>query len=390
MRRNLASTAIILLALGLLIALNIIFISEPRQQESEASGDRSSYKGSRYGTLAYYRLLGESGHQVVRFEQPFTKLAESSTGTLVVVMPNEEHQPTQEEMDALTEWVTGGGRLVVIDRFVKVKVGEMAVETGEALSGDVLPVTASPLTSGASTLHVSQYANTISDTTGGSVVQFASKDGALVIDRPVGDGHVTFVSDTYPIQNNGIVEADNVALALNLIDAVQPPGVVAFDEYHHGYGGPRSAVGEGLRGYIAGTPVPWIIGQLGLLTVVIAMTIGRRLGRPVPLATERRTGSLVFVSSMANIQRLAGASDLAIDNIAASFRSKICRFAGLPSNAPIKELARVAGERAGVDPAPISDLLHRCETSLVGDRPSKAELLALVVELRTLQAKLKL
>ena len=149
-------------------------------------------------------------------------------------------------------------------------------------------------------------------------------------------------------------------------------------------------VGAGLRGYIAGTPLPWIIAQLGLLAIVIALTIGRRLGRPIPLETERRTGSLVFVSSMANIQRLAGASDLAIDNIASSFRSKLCRYAGLPSNAPIKDLARVAGERAGVNPDEISGLLHRCESSLVGDRPSQSELLSLIVDLRALQAKMKL
>jgi hypothetical protein len=390
MRRNLATLVIVLLALGLLIALNVVLMAEPRREESEASGDRSSYKGSKYGTLAYHQLLSESGHQVIRFEQPYTELAGSSVGTLLVVMPDEEHQPTQEELDALGKWVVGGGKLVVLDRYVRVGVGDMAVETTDRASGDVVAVVPSPLTRGAAHVKLSEYATVITDTSGGSVVHFTASGQPVVIERPVGDGSAIFVSDPFVIQNNGIAEGDNLALALNLVDGNQPVGIIGFDEYHHGYGGSRSAVGEGLRGYISGTPVPWIIGQVGLVALVIAVTRGRRLARAVPLARERRTGALVFVSSMANIQRLAKASDLAIDNIASSFRSRLCRYAGLPSNAPIKELARVAGDRSGVDPQRISSLLHKCEAALVGERPSQSELLALVTEIRTLEARIKL
>ena len=51
---------------------------------------------------------------------------------------------------------------------------------------------------------------------------------------------------------------------MNLVDGVTAGRVVAFDEYHHGHGNTSVASSEGgLRAYIANTPVPWIIAQLG-------------------------------------------------------------------------------------------------------------------------------
>ena len=70
MRKNLLTLALIGLVLALLVGLNLVFISEPRGDETETNGDRSSYKGSPYGTLAYYLLLEESGRTVTRWERP--------------------------------------------------------------------------------------------------------------------------------------------------------------------------------------------------------------------------------------------------------------------------------------------------------------------------------
>src|SRR6185369_7845085 len=169
------------------------------------------------------------------------------------------------------------------------------------------------------------------------------------------------------VANNGIKEADNVTLALNLF-ADRPAGKIAFDEYHHGYG--SNTTSGGMLAYFRGTPVPWMLAQAALIAAIVVYTYGRRFARPVPLKRERRTTNLEFVSSMANISRLARASDLAMKNIYSEFRKRLCRFSRLPSNAQTARLAEAAASRAGVDSRELSTLLHRCEELAAGEKVS--------------------
>ena len=125
------------------------------------------------------------------------------------------------------------------------------------------------------------------------------------------------LTEPYIVANNGIQEADNLVLALNLF-AERPAGKIAFDEYHHGYG--RHSTGSVAWWLIfSGTPVLWMLAQVALIAALAVYTYGRRFARPVPLKRERRTTNLEFVSSLANITRLARASDLAMQNIIRRF-----------------------------------------------------------------------
>ncbi len=392
MRRNIPTIVLVVVVLVLIVGLNLIFLSEPKQTENELTGDRSSYRASPYGTLAYYTLLEERGRAVTRLERPFTEINSESgpaIATLVVIVPSAERQPTEEEMTALERWVKGGGHLVIIDREIQLKTELGDISTGLPIGTDVHAVAASPFTRGVDDLKLTAFATAVADQKNESTVHFAGLSGALLIDRAAGQGRVTYFTEPYVVQNNGIRERDNLALALNLVDAFDQTGVVAFDEYHHGHGRDAGG-GGGLREYIAGTPVPWIIAQLALVGLAVAVTLGARFGRPVPIKTERRTSALEFVSSMANIQRLARASDLAVENVYTSFRARLCRYASLPSNTPIEELARVAAARGQVDAGRLHAILERCEKALAGQQGTPQELVDLVSELRKIEASLKL
>ena len=85
MRRNVLTIILVVVVLGLLVGLNALFMAQPGADEDERSGDRSSYKGTHYGTLAYYLLLSDLGYSVNRFEEPYTSLDGSGVGTLFVV-----------------------------------------------------------------------------------------------------------------------------------------------------------------------------------------------------------------------------------------------------------------------------------------------------------------
>ena len=66
------------------------------------------------------------------------------------------------------------------------------------------------------------------------VVHMTSGEKNILVDVPFGEGTIVYLTDPYIVSNTGIGMVDNAQLAINLLTAAG--GLVAFDEYHHGYG----------------------------------------------------------------------------------------------------------------------------------------------------------
>jgi hypothetical protein len=388
MRRN-ANAIILIVSLFLLVvALNFVFFVDKRAtgEEDELTADRSSYRSTPYGTLALYTLLEESHYNVTRFEKPFTELKEHEPGTLLVIAPPDVHNPNQEEFEAVNKWVEDGGLLIIIDRDISVNIGDVSVRTEPAvLKSGVHTLQPTSFTRGVERVALSEYASRVKVDSRSATYHIGDDQAAVVADAQVGKGRVVLLTDPYLVANNGISQADNVVLALNLL-AGRPAGAIAFDEYHHGYG--ASTTGEGLMSYFRGTPVPWMMAQVGLIALLVVYSRGRRFGRPLPLKRERRTTNLEFVSSMANITRLAHASDLAMENIYAEFRKRLCRFGGVPAKVENEKLAVAVARRSKLDERELGTLLARCEEVARGEQVSESELLKLVVRIREIETRL--
>lgn len=385
------------LAVGLivvvLVLLNIIFSAGRTDAgEDEESGDRSSYTGRTCGTRAFYTLLEESGYPVSRLREPLSFLDRQQPGVLFLVEPSSSIPLNKTEFDSLAAWVKRGGRAVVFDRSISVELSKtievMTVEGG--FDHDVAhSMEPTPLTEGVRQLRLSRYASRIRTAKGSPVAQFGDERGSVVVGFRLGAGSIVFVSDPFIVANNGITEGDNLRFAMNLAgsspEALRSAGsAIFFDEYHHGYG----ALPVGFVSYFRGTPVLWIIGQIVCLGLLALYSQGRRFARPVPVQQPRRTSSLEFVASMANIQRLASASDLAVENIYARLRSRLCRYAGLPSTCSNEAIAeRIAG-RGGKEATKVRAILTRAEQIQHGVPVKEPELLSLVLELRQLQQDL--
>src|SRR6185503_11886588 len=116
-------------------------------------------------------------------------------------------------------------------------------DTTGPVGEDVHAVSPSAFTRGVGELKVTELASAVRDATNESAVHFAGEFGPLLIDKPYGEGHVTLLAEPYLIQNNGIRESDNLALALNLVDALGRKGRIAFDEFHHGHGSTAASKG---------------------------------------------------------------------------------------------------------------------------------------------------
>jgi hypothetical protein len=388
MKRNSTAILLLLAVFLLIVGLNFVFmVDEQESQENEQSGSRSSYRSTPYGTMAYYTLLEQSGYKVTRFEKPLTKLKERlDVGTLVMIAPPAEMNPSDEELKALNDWVATGNLLVIIDRQIFVDIDDAKIRTAHSQEEfQAHPLQPTLYSDGVENIKLSKFASRVTVESKATIYHYGDDKGAVLAGANVGDGRVLLLTDPYLVANNGIAEADNVILALNLFSSA--PGTIAFDEYHHGYG---SAGSEGVMAYFEGKPVKWMFWQMVLIAGLLVYTYGRRFARPLPLKRESRTTNLEFVSSMANITRLAKASDLAMQNIYSDFRNKLCRYSGLPTRVDSPHLAATAARRMQRNERDLRDLLAKCEKVVHGEPTSDAELLKLVTRIREIESEIRI
>ena len=154
---------------------------------------------------------------------------------------------------------------------------------------------------------------------------------------------IVFVTDPYIVSNAGIAIADNAQLGINLV--ATNGGIVAFDEYHQGYGIDNNRFIQ----FFAGTPVVAIFIQAVVLIGFVFYSQSRRFARPVPEAEPDRLSKLEYVAAMAELQSRTRAYDLAIENIYNEFRRRAARLFGLEIHqATSRELAIRIAERVGI------------------------------------------
>src|SRR5687767_7156924 len=213
------------------------------------------------------------------------------------------------------------------------------------------------------------------------VIHVGDANGALLVDYAYGGGHVILLSDPYVVANGGIVQKDNLMLAINMLGGPQTTGLIAFDEYHQGRGITQNAFAS----YFAGTPVLPIAGQLVLLVLVVLWTNGRRFARPLPLPQVDRRSSLEFVASMAELQERSRAFDLAIENIYTRARRVLARHAGVDYNSSRSEIAQRIAERSTIDRNKLETLMRQCEEAINGEPITSRQSIHLVKRLREIE-----
>jgi hypothetical protein len=128
------------------------------------------------------------------------------------------------------------------------------------------------------------------------LAHFAAGDKNIVVDAPFGNGRIVMLTDPFIISNGGIALVDNAQLGINLVSTVD--GVVAFDEFHQGYGSDNNRFLQ----FFEGTPVIAIFLQMALLIGLVFFSQSRRFARPVPEPEPDRLSKLEYVAAMAELQ----------------------------------------------------------------------------------------
>ncbi len=217
------------------------------------------------------------------------------------------------------------------------------------------------------------------------VVHLANDAKTLLADFPFGSGKIVFLTDPYIVSNGGIGLVDNAQLAINIVAA--NGGIVAFDEYHQGFGANENR----LLGYFAGTPLVAVFWQFAAIAALILFTQSRRFARPLPDNEPNRLSKLEYVAAMAELQRRTHAYDLAIENIYTDFRRRASKVVGADNLTVSRaDLAVLLAERAQLNGQEIDRLMFKCEDIVRGEPTNKREVVQLIARLRQIEEKLGL
>ena len=217
------------------------------------------------------------------------------------------------------------------------------------------------------------------------IVHIAGSGRNLLVEAPFAGGRIVLLSDPYIVSNSGISLVDNSRLAINIVTSRD--GTIAFDEYHQGYGADTNRFFQ----YFEGTPVIAIFLQCGLLVALVLFSQSRRFARAVPEPEPDRLSKLEYVSAMAELQQRTQAYDLAIENIYADFRRRVCSLIGVDNTtASRREIANRIAERIGGNPASIDELMFQCEDVIHGEPIGKKDAVELVERIREIEDKIGL
>lgn len=218
------------------------------------------------------------------------------------------------------------------------------------------------------------------------VEHLRTENGGLFVEVPYGSGTVSYVSDPYIVSNGAIKLADNVQFAVDLIGGKDT--LIAFDEYHHGYGG---GGGNQLISYFTGTPVFAIIFQVLLIVTAFVYSRSRRFARAYPENEQDRLSKLEYTAAMAELQQRTKAYDLAMENIYIDFRRRAALHFGITGSRQLrKDLAEKISERLNKDKYELEVLFSKCEDIGHGEATSKNEFVGLISELRKIENELRL
>ncbi len=217
------------------------------------------------------------------------------------------------------------------------------------------------------------------------VIHLADKKTNLLVDFPFGAGQIIYLSDPYIVSNGGINLIDNAQLGINIVNS--RGGIIAFDEYHQGFGNNENRLLE----YFSGTPVIPIFLQIFLVIGLIFYSQSRRFARSLPADEPNRLSKLEYVSAMAQLQRQTKAYDLAIENIYKEFRRRVSRLVGVDNKMTSdKDLAKKIAERTKYDANELEELLFKCKDIMHGEPTKKKEIVNLISKLREIEEVLGL
>jgi hypothetical protein len=325
-----------------------------KSEEDKGDGVPSSYSTLRNGGKAAYLLLQQSGYPVERWNRSPQDLPVEAEGVILILAGPESFASGPEHV-AIQRFLQRGGSVLVVGTLPDTYVPEAAAAVGDPRIGmsECISVAPTRLTRGGP---ISQDGNLYWNSSDEShVVHYQDEtEQAVVVSYTVGRGQVVWWASALPLTNAGIRDRKNLDLLLN---SVGDSRRILWDEYYH-----SEHAWRGMRDRIGA--VPWALGQLAFLAVMIVWTYSRRSGPTVPLSQESRLSPLEFVEMLDNVFHRAGKSPVAVEIAFHRFRQIATRRLGIKGTATAPEIVDAMSQRGLKLPEATAALVRDSESAI--------------------------
>jgi Domain of unknown function (DUF4350) len=370
-RRTLLIVAAAVLIIGLLA-----FAASPPPANPDDQNSGSSHSAAKEGALALYTWLGKLGYQAQRIEYgPFA--IPTNADALFVINPSADLSKVEREN--LLEWVRSGKTLIWAETGFAtsqlLRDWQISLVVSSKPYDKLRPTQPLPNPPVGEVSVATNYALDTSKRTDATIIYLGSREEALLVGFSEGRGRVYITSAPHLFSNQGLGEADNGALVLNLLAGITDGSRVALDEVHHGY-----TASDDLATALLTQRWGWgVLYAVGLVALYLILS-GRRFGRIVPLLPpDTRRSSGEYVEAVGGLFRRAARRNWVVDHYRATLRADLARPFGidphLPALAFVADLARLCPRP--IDRPFLLSVLNELDAVGSAERYSEAALLNL-------------
>ena len=279
------------LLLGLLLLLGAVAggIATARDSANHGGPTLASRSAVPPGALGLALWLEQLGYRVDRLQTAGTTPGDAYSLYFAIdtVRPF-----SRTEAGAVTNWVLRGGTLVLLPypsvddplqrnlgigiRYSSARIGGACYNHPGCVDPKIQPTLAFFTQPPAAHFSATSYLEL--ELTDDSWTPLVVQSGGstpiiLVAMRQMGSGWVYAIADPSLLSNEGINQADNAALVLNIVARVSGRRAVAFDEVHNG-----SLAGQDFLSAARESPWGWTIAYLAVAGFFFALWGGRRFG----------------------------------------------------------------------------------------------------------------
>ncbi|WP_164491706.1 DUF4350 domain-containing protein [Staphylospora marina] len=282
----------------------------------------SSLNAGAEGTKALKLLLEKRGVNTALWEDDYTNLPGETGSTLMIIHPWTE-PPAKEVKEKILEWVRKGNQLILWTPPDSAWASEFGLE-GDTCQSDLvfMPVTKQADNPWFREIRQLRWPDRQCITnTDHEVLLGNHSEEILVSMKREGNGQLVFVPEPYIVSNQGLDQADNLAVPLGLVESFG--NTVYFDEtVHAAFAKPpqsRPAApsfepdpsGDEASG-VKYPPIVWlIVFQLLLLTGLWLYARGKRFGAPRwEQARKKREGQSQVDAMAFWLMRVGGSAEL--------------------------------------------------------------------------------
>ena len=366
-------------ALILMVTVAIALLSprRPGQQDTTPFSDSTD----RQGAKAAFELLSKAGYKVERQNAPLSGIVDRVDEHTTLVIAEPFVQDVTETRAVIEQALDRGARILVTGASGALLLPDSALD--EHHPHTQADCQAEPngfddlANSGKVEMRAPVYWQRNRPL---QRVEYTCDGDPVVVTYASGKGTIVWWASSFPLENAGVVRADNLLLFLN---SVGPAGNHVFwDESLHG--DIRS-----LWSYASGTPVHLLWGQLTLVAMLLLFSYSRRSGplRPDPLVS--RAVPIEFVRSLGSLYQKAGATNVAVAIAYQRFRHKLETQFGIRQTLPADSPALLQGltSRFAARAEAIQKHLLACENAASAEDLPAREALAKVQALHDYEAE---